>query len=237
MKTTSLDSAGAVIDVVLGIQPCVPANPVIGLSPVESQWVPAGTSVNYTVTVTNKNSTSCNAEQFNLSAAVPSGWTGTFSSGALTLAPGGSGSATLTVKSPTSAGAGYYDLSATAAEASATTYTATASATYVIDNSTPNQAPVAVNDNATTPPATPVTIAVLGNDYDPDANTISVVTATKPAKGSVKINADGTITYTPGKAFKTADTFSYTISDGKLSAKATVMIKAQQAAPKVAVSN
>jgi hypothetical protein len=51
---------------------------------------------------------------------------------------------------------------------------------------------------ATTPKTSPVTFNVLGNDTDPDGDTLSVTGATvDPAKGSVVVNADGTLTFTP----------------------------------------
>ena len=88
---------------------------------------------------------------------------------------------------------------------------ATASVTV---NVTPvNDAPVAVNDSAATPEDTPVTIAVLGNDSDVDGNPLSVVNAVA-ANGSVVINPNGTITYTPNANFNGTDTITYTISDG-----------------------
>ncbi|WP_432471296.1 Ig-like domain-containing protein [Amphritea sp. HPY] len=93
---------------------------------------------------------------------------------------------------------------------------------------TTNQAPVAVNDNATMTSVTAVTIAVLNNDYDPDGDAISVVTTSGGNKGTLIVNSDGTLTYTPGRRFKNGDSFSYTISDGEKSASATVNVQLQQ---------
>jgi hypothetical protein len=59
-----------------------------------------------------------------------------------------------------------------------------------------------------------VNISVLGNDSDPDGDTLSVTSASNPAHGSVVVNADGTVTYTPDPGFTGTDTFTYTISDG-----------------------
>ena len=78
-----------------------------------------------------------------------------------------------------------------------------------------NDAPDAVNDNATTNEDTPVNISVLDNDTDPDVgDTLSVTGASDPAHGSVTVNGDGTITYTPDANYNGTDTFTYTISDG-----------------------
>ncbi|WP_341502585.1 Ig-like domain-containing protein [Gallaecimonas sp. GXIMD4217] len=86
-----------------------------------------------------------------------------------------------------------------------------------------NEAPMALADSASVSGGS-VTIAVLGNDYDPDGDTIKVVSVTQGSKGSVRINSDGSVTYTPGKRFKNGDSFSYTISDGELTATAQVSI-------------
>lgn len=88
-----------------------------------------------------------------------------------------------------------------------------------------NSAPVAADDAATTGEETAIAIAVLGNDTDSDGDTLTVQSATQPANGSVTINADGTITYTPALNFAGDDSFDYTISDGNGgSATATVVV-------------
>ncbi|MCT4555883.1 MAG: Ig-like domain-containing protein [Pelagimonas sp.] len=78
----------------------------------------------------------------------------------------------------------------------------------------PNTAPDAVDDASTTPMNTAVVIPVQVNDTDPEGDVLSTTTATDPANGSVAVNADGTITYTPDADFTGTDTFDYTISDG-----------------------
>ncbi|WP_226338268.1 Ig-like domain-containing protein [Arthrobacter sp. UM1] len=72
---------------------------------------------------------------------------------------------------------------------------------------------LAVDDAATTPQNTPVTVKVTGND------TIGVVAQgavsgnTAPSHGTVVYNNDGTYTYTPNTGFSGTDTFTYTITD------------------------
>jgi hypothetical protein len=77
-----------------------------------------------------------------------------------------------------------------------------------------NPAPTATDNNSSTNQDTPVTITVLADDTDPDGDALTVTGATDPANGSVVVNADGTITYTPDAGFNGTDTFTYTISDG-----------------------
>ncbi|MFL6588089.1 MAG: Ig-like domain-containing protein [Luteimonas sp.] len=74
----------------------------------------------------------------------------------------------------------------------------------------------AVDDSTTTDQNTPVTIPVLDNDtlngvpVDPDNVTITV---TPPGNGSVVVNPDGSIVYTPAPGFAGDDSFTYTICE------------------------
>jgi large repetitive protein len=90
----------------------------------------------------------------------------------------------------------------------------TATATVTVTVGPVNDPPVATNDAATTNEDRPVTVAVLGNDNDLDGDPLTVTTASAP-NGTVVINPDGTVTYTPNANFKGTDTITYTISDGK----------------------
>ena len=88
-----------------------------------------------------------------------------------------------------------------------------------------NDAPVAVNDGASTDEDTAVTVNVLANDTDVDGDTLTPVVASGPAHGTVVVNADGTFTYTPHANFNGTDSFTYQASDGALSSnEATVAI-------------
>ena len=78
-----------------------------------------------------------------------------------------------------------------------------------------NDAPLAVDDVASTPINTPTTLAVLGNDSDADRDTLRVSTATvDPAFGTVSINPDGTLAFIPANNITGPVLMSYTISDG-----------------------
>jgi hypothetical protein len=76
-----------------------------------------------------------------------------------------------------------------------------------------NRAPVAVNDLASTDDRTSITINVLSNDTDEDNDSLTVTQASASA-GSVQVNADNSLTYTPQSGFSGTDTISYTIDDG-----------------------
>ncbi|WP_347250360.1 retention module-containing protein, partial [Zoogloea sp.] len=92
----------------------------------------------------------------------------------------------------------------------------TATSTVTVNVTPVNDAPIAAPDIATTPENTPVTVAVLGNDSDPEGNPLTVTGATvDPALGSVVINPDGTLTFTPANDFNGPVVITYTISDGQ----------------------
>ncbi|MDA0198768.1 MAG: Ig-like domain-containing protein [Bacteroidetes bacterium] len=81
-------------------------------------------------------------------------------------------------------------------------------------DTTANQPPTANNDVATTPKDTPVIIPVLDNDNDPDNDPIHVETITdQPENGTVIVNPDGTVTYTPNPEFEGVDCFKYLVCD------------------------
>jgi hypothetical protein len=118
--------------VTLSASTCTHSNPTITVSPSQSQWVTAGTTVSFTLIVTNNDNSSCSSSALTLAATVPSGWTSTLSSSSLSLAPGASGSAILQVTSPAGTANGFYNVGMSAENSSATSYAASASGTYVI---------------------------------------------------------------------------------------------------------
>ena len=79
-----------------------------------------------------------------------------------------------------------------------------------------NNAPVAVDDSASTPENTPVVINVLMNDTDSDTNALTVDSVTQGSNGTVTINGGLTnVTYTPKTSRSGVDSFTYIVSDGK----------------------
>ena len=95
----------------------------------------------------------------------------------------------------------------------------TATVTINVTPVATNAPPVAGDDTATTPAATPVTINVAANDTDPNGNlnpasaTTTCTGCTTPTNGTLTNNANGTFTYTPTTGFTGTDNFTYQICD------------------------
>ncbi|MDX1921357.1 MAG: Ig-like domain-containing protein, partial [Candidatus Caenarcaniphilales bacterium] len=77
-----------------------------------------------------------------------------------------------------------------------------------------NDAPVAVNDTVIGNEDTTLAISVMSNDTDPDGNSLTVSGATQGKYGSVVVNADNTISYTPIANYTGSDSFVYSVIDG-----------------------
>ena len=74
------------------------------------------------------------------------------------------------------------------------------------------QTPIVVDDTASGDEDGEIVIDVLANDSDPNGDPLTVTDATA-ANGTVTINDDGTLTYTPNPDFNGEETISYTVSD------------------------
>ena len=94
-----------------------------------------------------------------------------------------------------------------------------------------NDAPVAVDDSASTDENTPVAVSVLLNDSDPNDNSLFVRAVGPPAHGTATLSGTQTVIYTPQMDFGGSDTFTYTVSDGDLTDGATVTLMVRDAAP------
>ncbi len=88
-------------------------------------------------------------------------------------------------------------------------------------------APVAdiVADKATVVEDTPTIIKVLGNDtFEDDGKVVSLDTNNGPANGTVSVNPDGSVTYTPDDNYVGKDTFTYVVTSGGVSESTTVEV-------------
>ncbi len=119
------------------------------------------------------------------------------------LAP--SGSVTVTPTTTTT-----YTLTATGAGG-----IATATATYVVRIIEPgNNPPTVTGEEVTTDDETPVEVAVLANDVDPDGDPLAVTALGTPSSGAAVL-VNGVVRYTPVVGFSGMVTIAYTVSDGR----------------------
>ena len=97
-----------------------------------------------------------------------------------------------------------------------------------IDVSNVNEPPTAVNDIVRTKEDTPASINVLDNDTDPDTERarLRVSVLNQPLNGRARAGSDQTITYVPNANFASADadSFTYRVSDGRLTDDGSVSV-------------
>lgn len=103
---------------------------------------------------------------------------------------------------------------------------ATISITVMAANDKPN----AQDDKVSTREDSPISVIdVLTNDTDKDGDSLSVTAVTQGKNGSVAINTDNTLSYTPNANFCGNDSFTYTVCDGKGGTdKATVNVRIKE---------
>jgi hypothetical protein len=101
-------------------------------------------------------------------------------------------------------------------------------------------APVAVDDQATTERGVPVVVDVLANDSDSDGGTLTVADpvflGAQPAGSSVQVNEDQTLTIDPGPGFSGTLQVGYTVRDPTgLAASGRVTVTVVAPAPATSV--
>ena len=133
IATLTAGPSGATVSItVASTATCSRAVPTVSLSPGAAPTVAAGTVINYTLSVTNRDSAACATSAFGLTSAVPAGWTASTDAASLSLAPGAAGSTTLRVTSPATAPSGTYALQVRAFDPSVALHDASASASYSV---------------------------------------------------------------------------------------------------------
>jgi VCBS repeat-containing protein len=99
-------------------------------------------------------------------------------------------------------------------------------ATVAITVNPVNDAPVALDDSATTNQGTPVPVAVLDNDFDPEGDTLLIKSASVAAASGTVAIISNTIQYTPAPDFSGQAAVTYVNTDSSLDSNtATITIK------------
>lgn len=109
-----------------------------------------------------------------------------------------------------------------------------ASAIVRVDVTSRNRPPAAVDDLVVTTRDTPVRIAVLANDTDPEADPLILASVGAPANGRVAVEPDAAVLYTPDPGFVGIDGFAYTVSDGRgglATGRVTIDVRRDNRAP------
>lgn len=95
--------------------------------------------------------------------------------------------------------------------------------TQVVVTGGSNTAPTAATDAQTTALNTAISFDPRTNDSDPNGDALTITAKTNGSNGTVTITGGGTgLTYTPTTGFSGSTSFTYTISDGSLTAVGTV---------------
>lgn len=90
-----------------------------------------------------------------------------------------------------------------------------------------NNTPLTVADTVSTTRGVSVTISVLANDSDLDADSLTITGVSRPYAGTATVSGD-TIVYQPLSTYVGVDSFTYVVSDGRGgSAGATVSVQVQ----------
>lgn len=105
-------------------------------------------------------------------------------------------------------------------------------ATVTITVTPVNDAPTARNDSYTVSESTDRDLStldisapgVLGNDSDPDGDSLSASVVRRPTNGTLTLAANGSLSYTPDQRYTGTDSFTYEATDGSLNDTATVTI-------------
>ena len=139
IATVSAGPTGARVSVTFPAASCTRAAPKLTLAPGSTVWTPAGVAVGYTVSAQNNDGCGCAPSAFDVSAAVPAGWSAS-SARTGTVSPGATTSAAVFVTPPSTTPAAFYSVTLSARNASATTYVASASATVAVESTTTSSA-------------------------------------------------------------------------------------------------
>ena len=183
-----------------------------GFEATEVSWLPSSQTLTDTLTATYMvliTNTGNISTIYDLSLSVP-GLEGSLETTEVYIPPHMTAGILATV---TGSAAGTYQVTVNYSSESGLV-TGSQSGTLIIEESAIPNPPTAVDDTAVTDEDTAVSIPVLSNDSDPDGDPLSVTAVTQPLSGTVGINGDNSVTYTPVTDFNGLDNFTYTVGDG-----------------------
>lgn len=132
ITTEWADSTGASVHVSFAEPICAPSTPSIAIVSNQDTSAEPGSTVRYSVTVTNNDDQGCATSDFVIEASAPSGWETTISE--LNLAPGVSNTVSVDIISDQVAIDGSYAITFNVKNASDSSYEESATANYVVES-------------------------------------------------------------------------------------------------------
>jgi kumamolisin len=111
--------------------PCIRANPTVQISP-SSQQGSKGSTLSYTVFVTNNDSLTCSSSSFRLTKTMPSGFTSVLQNSTLVITPNQTVPTSLSVRSSSTSTAGNHSFQVAATNTQNSVLKGSASGTYVV---------------------------------------------------------------------------------------------------------
>ncbi len=181
-----LTANGASVGVALGGGTCTRTPPSVSVAPASQSAAP-GAALSYALTVKNNNSTACPSSTFNLTQALPAGFTGSFGAANVALMPGASTNVTWTVSSPATGIDAVYTLTAAADESAVASRTETHASYTVLTPPAPAPAPTA----DTTPPTLAITNPVASTTVSGRSVGISASASDASGVSTVEFYVDG----------------------------------------------
>jgi hypothetical protein len=148
IEASNPTSSSLNVNVYYGSVPCVTSPPSVTLSPLNPSGYEGG-NVNYTVTVTNNDTSSCDPRSFTMSSLIPGSWPTTFTQGVLSIPAASRASTGMTKTIPEGTSAATYSVDAVAAS-SENSATASANLTVMpVPPPPPPPAPLSITVTAT----------------------------------------------------------------------------------------
>jgi len=107
ITTLSSGPGGAQVQVTLPGAPCTTGTPAVTITPGTSNTVAPGATVTYNVSIKNNDGSTCAGTTFTMTAAIPTGWDGSFSTSSVAVAPGDVGTLSYSLSSSSTANGPY----------------------------------------------------------------------------------------------------------------------------------
>jgi len=185
LSVQSATPTGLTLNVSYGAASCTNSAPGLVVSPLDPSIYP-GQSANYSVSVTNNDSSGCSPSTIAFGSSEPAGWSTSLSSSAVTLNPGQSASITLGKGAPSGTPVGTYAVNLTAANVAANS-SATANATVMAPPSL--SVAVSIGGTSFSRPGTVPLSAIVTNGVTPVAGATVTFIVTTPTGSTATQNA------------------------------------------------